>query len=343
MKLRVCCVVTLLLLAGGCSSQPVRRVTPPSLALGKTTVAHEGVTLNWEIDASAADDEWPTRVVRYAVERKPTGSDTWTTLTDSGSPHDRSFTDANIEPRTRYTYRLTCTFTDATSAAPPDPDRIGMTSAVTGPIETFGIWKLTVHTALKGQVYLTIEKFDRKLGRRVEKKHIHHAGDQIGWWKEAGSAGLVSTHRVSLGGGRVARVDFNTGMTLVSVEKKMATMEFDKCEAIYGPGGQLTGCKQSKVTATILNTYEIVTVDDEGRHVLFHPDPAKNPRLKQQRCLHHGGEETPHALLLEADRIWRSDPEKAIPIYRRLLDEFGETERVRVSRTRIRLRAEQDD
>ena len=328
------------------------KLATPSLRFGKTLVAHEGVTLKWEIDAFAASDESPARVVRFGVERKPTASDTWTTLSDSLPRRDRSFTDAGFKPGTRYVYRLTCYFTHAGAAPPPDPVRIGMTSVVTAPVETLSIWNLTINTAMRGQAYLTIEKFDRKLGRKVEKKHIHHAGEQIGWWKETGGDGPVSTHLVSLGGGKSAPVDFNTGMTLVSVGKKPATIQIDKCRAIFGAGGKRVGCKQSKLTVTISNTYEIVTVDDAGTHVLFYPDPTKNPRAVSQACKNHGGvkdfrrpieSDESLKLLSEADRLWRSDPEKAILIYKRLLAEFGNTEWVRMSRTRIRLRAEQGD
>ena len=48
-------------------------------------------------------------------------------------------------------------------------------------------------------------------------------------------------------------------------------------------------------------------------------------------------------LLSKADRLWKTDDEAAIRIYKRLLLEFGDTERVRISKTRIWQRAEQGD
>ena len=118
------------------------------------------------------------------------------------------------------------------------------------------------------------------------------------------------------------------------------------------PGGKWTGCDKTRVTLTISNTYEIVYADDRGKRVAYHPDPLKNPRLMSNACKNHGGKrdftqaiepKEPLKLLAEADRLWPSDPEKAILIYKRLLSEFGDTPPVRTSRTRIRLRAEQGD
>ena len=78
-------------------------------------------------------------------------------------------------------------------------------------------------------------------------------------------------------------------MTLVSVMKKPVTFQIDKCDAIYEAGGQRTGCKRSKLAVTISNTFEVVYKDEDGKHVIFHPDPWKNSRTTSRACEDHGG------------------------------------------------------
>ena len=92
--------------------------------------------------------------------------------------------DSVIEPRTLYSYRIT---------SHVDEDKQnraavkGMTVGTAAPVRTMGIWNIRFANAMKSMAYVTIEKFDKKLGGKVEIKHIHHAGDKIGWWKDRGA------------------------------------------------------------------------------------------------------------------------------------------------------------
>jgi len=349
---RSTCGFIILLLIGGCASPPDRKVAAPVLTLVKTDVTLQGVTLKWGIEESVAEDEVAGGIVRFGMERKAVGSDSWTTLNNGLTAGDVEYTDVTFAPKTSYTYRLTFHFAPIGSGTPPDPDEMGSITLISSLIRTHPIWNLEAISVMKNQVYLEIEKFDRELGQKVKKKHLHRPGVHIGWWKESGSAVAVSTHRVTLGGGKTATVDFNTGMTLVSVEKKPAMIEVKQCMATLGADGESVVCKQSEVIMVIKNGYEIVTKDEDGRHLFRYPDPVNNPILKRGHCTEHGGEkdfrrsvklDESQELLAEADRIWSTDPEKSILIYRRLLNEFGESDAVRRSRTRIRLRAEQGD
>ena len=278
------------------TAEPTRRTNPvkvPMISFMGSSVELDKVLVNW------AREEWSVtelvqikkeydilELTHYTIERKVGADGEWKVVGENVPLDQTTYEDTDIDPKTLYSYRITSFCEEDLKKR---AGAKGMVIETPMPLKTMGIWNLTVNTAMKGQAYLTIEKFDKKLGRKVEKKHIHHAEEKIGWWGPKDGDPPVSVHLVPVGRGRSELVDFNTGMTLVSVKKKPASIQIDKCKAIFGAGGQRTGCTQSKLTVTISNTFEIVYVDDEGKHVILYPDPSNNPRAVSQACADHGG------------------------------------------------------
>ena len=343
----------------------INPVKVPEISFDSSSVELDKVEVSWTAESWTSSERSQLKkghdllnLTHFTIERK-VGEGKWKVVQSDVPITQNNYVDTDIDPKTTYHYRIT---SHCEEDLKKRAGASGMTIQTPMPLTTLGIWSLSINTAMKGQAYLTIQKFDKKLGRKVEKKHIHHAKDRIGWWKETGGDVPVSTHLVPLGGGKSASVDFNTGMTLVSVEKKPATIKIDKCDPIYGPGGQRTGCTRTTEDVTISNTYEVVYKDKDGKHVLFYPDPMKNPRARSKACADHGGpdrrkkkpgaqgklekgsgsaapgnlpanlaakrarEKAAEAIFVRAEGFAKANPSRAIKDFERLLEDYGDTD-----------------
>lgn len=198
-------------------------------------------------------------------------------------------------------------------------------------------------------VYIKIEKFEKDLGR-IEKAHIHCAGDRIGWWAEMSGTDPISKHRVVLAGGKTAEVDLNTEMRLIAVEPKRIVLEVRGCKPAFAQDGSQKGC-ELVLDRRAFETHEIVYEEGGEEKKILVPDPALSALAKDRFCAIH----TPNGptvsepkdltegrkLLDEADRLWEKDSESAIKLYKRLLAEYGEAITALKARTKVERRAQQ--
>lgn len=155
-------------------------------------------------------------------------------------------------------------------------------------------WKLTFSriidssSAEKLKVMVVMERFHPQLGHIV-KKHWHEPGERIGWWSERSGEAPVSHHPVNLPGGVTAAVDFDTGLTLASVEAKTVIKDLTRCKAIFNGGGTWAGCEQVQERRTF-STPEVVIRGSGGEQRFLVPVPdlsqscpihsPKQPRLE---------------------------------------------------------------
>ena len=337
----------------------LKAVRVPSITLGSVDVALDSVTVNWTVQEFAKTDiakETKTtdflKLTHLVLERQVGGSGKWDILADKLLPKSDVYKDQKIDPKTKYAYRLT-------SHVEPDKllreDAKGMTVGTAAPVQTLGIWKISFKNAMKGMVYITIEKFDKAAGQKLEKPHIHHVGDKIGWWVEPGQgADPVSRHSVSLTGGKQVTADFNTGMELKSVEPVKLTVDMKRCKTKFGPGGGKVGCDQI-IEKRNFETNEIIFTDDEGEKKVYLPAP----NVLDQLCEDHGGKkitvnlpgtdpavteaaktkedaaaEAAKKREVEAEKLFKdaekadasNNKKKAIELYERLLKEFAATD-----------------
>ncbi len=281
---------------------------PPVVFTG-TEVAIDSVTVAWSYKDFTKAEELkmarekdnktePAKATHFLLERQVAGGK-WEVLADKLDVKIQSYVDQKIEPKTKYAYRVTAFSTDkaylerggavdSVTGATPNPD--GKINTVTSPqISTMGIWNLTftnatkLADAAKGMVYVKIEKFEKGVGK-VESKHIHYDGDQIGFWSEAEGADPVSKHRVS-NKGKSILVDFNMGATLVSVTPVKLPIEVKRCKPIYDKStGNKTGC-DTIIEKRTFDTAAVVYKDDEGVKKVHVP----NPSTLDQLCEEHGG------------------------------------------------------
>lgn len=152
-------------------------------------------------------------------------------------------------------------------------------------------WMLTFSNAArplgsdKGFVFVTIEHRDKQMGKGV-KRHVHYAGDRIGWWPERPEGEPVSRHPVVLPDGSTPEVDFNTGYTLMSVEPKTILMDITRCKLIFGPDGRQEGCEPIRERRAF-STHEVVLQGAAGEERVFVPDPARSPMAAGPSCPLH--------------------------------------------------------
>jgi hypothetical protein len=295
----------------GLPKQVIKKVpvlVPPVVFSG-TEIAIDSVTVGWsykdftrqEEQKMARDKENKTdaaKATHFLLERQVAGGK-WEVVSDKLDVKTQSYVDVKIEPKTKYAYRITAFSTDKNylerggkvdevTGATPNPD--GKINTVTSPtISTMGIWNLSftnatkLADAAKGMVYVKIEKFEKGVGK-VEAKHIHYDGDQIGFWSESEGAEPVSKHRVS-NKGKSILVDFNMGATLVSVTPVKLPIEVKRCKPIYDKStGNKTGC-DTIIEKRSFDTAAIIYRDDEGQKKMYFP----NPSLLDQLCEEHGG------------------------------------------------------
>ncbi len=362
---------------------PKRGVKHPSVAMGATAVALDGVAVQWSATgftmAEMAKEKAATdflKISHFVVEREVAGSGKWEVLAEKvpapeppkGSrdmpPINMTYRDARIEPKTKYNYRVTA-FLDAVELGKLDPKKVNLSGIAAGgkletvatdsPAATLGIWKLRFVNMMKGQAYIEIEKFDKQHGK-VKIAHIHYAGDKIGWWKkdpQDDKEEPTPIHRVTVGG-KGYDVDFNTGMTLKSVESKKVTVEVPKCTRKFE--GTLEIPHEPVVEKVQVETIEVLYTDEDGKdQTLYHPEPKQHPLALPKTCADHGGrkaveppkegpkkeepkedpkvaaararEAEAEKIFLDADKAeQKGDKKAAIAGYEKLLKDFAATD-----------------
>jgi hypothetical protein len=287
-------------------------VIVPPVAFGAVEVAIDSITVSWnykdftnqEIQKMAREKDVNLRkdaakVTHFTLERQAGGSAKWEVLADKVDVKVQSYVDTKIEPKSKYTYRVTAFSNekpflerggkiDEETGATPNPD--GVVNVAMGPaVQTLGIWKLTFSNPMKpaeakGMVYVKIEKFEKGHGK-VEKAHMQYDGDQIGTWEETQGGEPTSKHRVTVKGGRSIEVDFNTATTLISVTRVSLPVEVKRCKPIYDKAtGNKIDCDkviEKRNFDTGLVTYK----DDEGVKKVYVPSPSTLDQL----CEEHGG------------------------------------------------------
>ena len=246
----------------------------PTVELGKVQAQLDGVALEWSVrEAEPVKGAVKVDVAAFKLERETNGR--WEPLATLDAKA-RSYRDAATEPRTAYRYRVT-----ATSARPDVPV---IATLATEPLKTPGIWRLEYLNPVEGKVWVTISKYERSLGKTVSVRHIHEAGEAIGWWTEPGAPAPTSKHRVQVGTNSVV-VDFDTGAKLVSVAPKSVHVLNLRCDTRFDPKtGLRLGC-DLVVEKAPHSLMELVVEGPDGREVLRMPDP----RAQDLRCPAHAG------------------------------------------------------
>jgi hypothetical protein len=350
-----------------------RPALAPSLEFGKVDVQLDSVTIDWSLreytaaeKAKGKKDNDYVDVTAFKVERETNGTGKWELLAEIADGKARSYKDVKIEPKSRYTYRVTALsdtkeFKERGGAdGTPNPTGLIGTAVSGAPAKTLGIWRFQFQNpfkpenAEKGQVFVTIEKYEKPLATKVEKKRIHKAGDVIGWWEEPGSPEPTSKHRVQVGT-KSHEVDFDTKTTLVSVEPKKVTIEIKKCKPVFGPGGVKEKC-DTITEKRAFDVFEITLKGPDGDEKFHSPNPRDNPNGQDQFCEDHGGRKAVVGLPpgpkpdmpaedpavaakrkkeLDAEKLFK-DAEKllnnaqkakdAIPMYEKLLTTYGDTD-----------------
>jgi len=273
----------------------IRGVRIPEIAFGNVEVSLDSVILTWSVKAftpaeerTLARDNDILKLKEFVIERQAAVGGKWEEIGRVTDLKTTTFKDTKIDPKTKYTYRVTSI---------PEPDKLNRPEAkgmtVTGSaVSTYGIWKVSFINpskaagSAKGMVYVTIEKFEKGRGT-VSIRRIHYAGDKIGSWAETEGAEPTSTHVVSQGG-KSFKVDFNTGMELVSIEPAKVTIDIVKCKTQFDNTGNKIGCTELKEKRSF-DVHEIVYKDDDGTHKMHSPNPKDSPRGQDEKCEDHGG------------------------------------------------------
>ena len=295
----------------------------PSVAFENLEINLDSVVLTWSVKeftpaekaklAKEVPKHIPVEVTSFKIERDVNGAGKWETIATVEDPKARTYKDLKIDPKTKYAYKVTA-FSNKkefleNGGEDSTPNPTGLVAAIASPVaQTLGIWKISFTNASKaanaekGMVYVTIEKYEKALGAKVDKKRIHYSGDKIGWWPEgAADAEPTSKHRVQVGT-KAVEVDFNTEVTLVSVSPKKVTVEITKCKRRFGPGGVPEyPCDKVKEKRTF-DIHEIVLNGPEGRQVIQSPSPKDHPNGQDQICEECGGKKAVSRDALNPDK-----------------------------------------
>jgi len=283
-------------------------VKVPQVAFGNADVAIDQISLSWaykdftpqEVQKMARDKEKSdaAKASYFVLERQTNNAGKWEVLADKLDVKVQTFIDSKIEPKSKYTYRVTAYSTDKNflergGAIDPETGATanadGKINTATSPqVQTLGIWKLTFTNPMKkeeakGMVYVKIEKFEKGYGK-VEKAHMQYDGDQIGFWEETAGAEPSSKHRVPTKGGKAIEVDFNMGATLMSVTPVKLQVDVKRCKAVYNSDGTKKECQQL-IEKRTFDTHLVTYKDDEGVKKVHVP----SPNVLDQLCEEHGG------------------------------------------------------
>jgi hypothetical protein len=281
----------------------------PAVAFENLEINLDSVVLTWSVkDFTAAEKKKmaaetpkhiPADLTSFKIERDVNGKNKWETIATIEDPKARMFKDVKIEAKTKYAYRVTA-FSNKkefleNGGEDSGPNATGLAAVVSSPVaQTLGIWKISFANASRpanadrGMVYVTIEKYEKALSAKVERKQIHRDGDRIGWKEAAEGVEPTSKFKVQVGT-KAVEVDFNTEVTLVSVKSKKATVEITKCKPRFAAGGvKEYPCDKIKEKRSF-DIHEIVTNGPEGRQTILVPNPKDHPNGQDQLCEECGG------------------------------------------------------
>ena len=249
----------------------------PTPTLIEAVPGPTGVTIRLRMIAAQPDS--PRRaaeVTGFELQRKKlsaTEAD-WVVL-DSIVPKQEketfwSLLDTQIEPKTRYAYRLRVL---ARTKEPVPRDHNGRFSNI-AEVRTRGdfAWKITsLWTFRDGpRVGITITKFDRSINREVYSTFMHAEGDRLGvdtikkghraYYKNSKPRKrVVDANRVPI------LVDFDTGATLVKVEPSVKlVLRWNDCDPVLLPAGGWI-CAGPKIKERTVPAAHVLIVDDGGR------------------------------------------------------------------------------
>jgi hypothetical protein len=336
-----------------------------AVALLDPKVEIGAVTISWELgeQPDLANKEL-ARIERFVLERRVEGGE-WKKLADVGGA-DLSYVDGDIERKTSYEYRLT----PVTSNEKWINKKGKETGETAGPVRatTRDIFEIRIINAVPPTVYVEVIKFEAGTGM-VRKSFLYHPGDKIGFDPKADE----SVHTVPVPGGRAARVDFNTGYTLTSVEDKKLTLERVKCNPKYDDKtGMQIGCDQAKEPYPFTTT-EVVYTDEEGKQTqILIPEPRvrtnlcpihkpRTPRKVKKGATEEkgveekkgetgkkAGEPTDAAedevvrLMSQAEVLWKEGKKsQAVQIYKEIIDKHSDTEAYGRIKTLLKNRIEE--
>lgn len=302
-------------------------------------VAPDRVSLEWSFVDHCAPVAGELTSHTFRVERQVDGSDRWELIASELPPDTRAFVDRTTKDGSAYRYRVT--------ARNPDT---GRSLAAEIPVQVPSIWRLTFANAIRGMALVTITKYEATRGSYLTLRHVHRTGDRIGWWDDP----PTSLHLAALPGKDAAMADFNTGITLVSVEPVVRAVALKRCKLFFALDGTLLGCRQDQTTINV--PVSSVRLRDErgAERVVDVPDPLENPRFQDQVCTHPQyphtlppgpptREQVVRGLLAEADGLWGTDSKAAIDTYKTLLAEYRDVLETLRASVRVQRRAEQDD
>lgn len=269
-------------------AKPVKRPEParplvlaPAVAFEKLDAQLDGVTLSWSVaewtskdkQALAKEKKVPVDLTGFKIERKAAGG--WESIADLDEKA-RSYKDASAAPKTSYVYRITALSTKKEFLENGDPS--GVAGILTSPAATTpGLWKISYLNPSKGTVFVTIEKYEKALGAKVEIRLLQREGEILGW-KEGTSKHVVRVKN------RSHEVDFDTGLTLRSVKPKTVVVQITTCESKFHPGGaKVLPCPKVKEPRPF-EVQEVVTEGSDGRRTFLLPDPTEHPNAKDRIC-----------------------------------------------------------
>jgi hypothetical protein len=316
----------------------------------KVDVALDGLTIHFAPEALDKDTK-EAPIDHFIVERK--GKDgKWEVLAEKVSSSATSYTDKNIDPKTEYGYRVRAVTSDTKWRKENSADGISKASAE-ATAKSLGIWKITILMAnkndqvdpdAKGTAYILLEKFDKVHGR-VEFKRNYTEGDIIG------VVDGKTVHKISISGGKSVDVDFNCGALLKSIENIKADVKFKKCvKKMTSTGSEGCDTVEEKVA---MSSKKITIIDeDKAKLVIYQPELVAPDQL----CEEHGGRKSgtdpgkmteaekkkdaeAKVAMAEADKQYETDKAKAAPMYKSLLEKFGQTPTIKDNKKKIEERA----
>jgi len=242
-------------------------VLAPSIRLTTAVVSPYSVQLTWSVTPPTKPEGKGKYellgVTRLRLERRA-GDGKPSVLSDDLGRTGGSQVDAVVQPNETYTYRLVGLTTgkdvvleSSSSVRLPDP------------------WKLSFLAPAPGRVLATIEKFDRKLGRVVRIQHPQQEGERLGVWKDLGAKEPTPVHVVTIDG-RAHEVDFDTGVTLLSVRKVEVPVVERKCRFDY-IGTRKGPCSEVKDIGRF-STMAVDLSSEEADWTIYAPPPADRDR-----------------------------------------------------------------
>jgi hypothetical protein len=346
------CFILLTLSCAGSRPTPQAREILPTIFLERMSADRHGILIEWNVLEAAfrcAGDDLirPRPLAGFALERQELGSGRWTILSNDLPVPTRHFLDRGAEPGGKYLYRVTARLQGGTETATETEE------PVAGP----PIWKLSFSRAAKlaatakAMVDVKIEKFEKGVGK-VEAKHDHFEGDQIGWWEETPGRGPTPLHPITLPDGKMITVDFNVGASLKAIMPVTKILQIRRCKPIYDKtSGAKIGCEPI-LEQEPLQCYEISYEDAEGVHQVNDPSARVLATFDRLCPKHLANPQVPmgdpqlveaQALLQEADRLWSTDSAASIKIYQRLLQDYKDVVIRLQVRNKVEGRARQAD